>query len=649
MAILPNEQNKATPEGACLKGLSYAERAHSDKRLLQPMYRPKPGAAHQPISMKDALDLVAEKLATYRDQYGNKSILFFTGSGMSGLTNEISTRFWDLFGGATTTYGNLCWPAGLEAVRLTMGDIKHNAPWDLCHARLIIFWGKNPAETNIHQMKFVEQAQSAGAKLVVIDPRRTPSSERANLLIQPKPGTDAALALGIAHFLIKEQRIDKQFINKYVAGYESFAEHVKNYPPEKVSALCGVSVANIEKLSRLIAEVRPMTIIPGYGMQRFVNGGQAIRAILSLQVLTGNIGLAGGNFHYANLQSYVFDARKEPESYYPELSDNPRFRREISVAHPGTDILKTKDPELKMIWVERGNPLTQNPETPALLKAYKGLDFRLCIDQFMTDTALESDLVLPAKNMFEQSDIIGSYWNPYVHFKPQILEPPPEVLPETEIYRQLAIRLGFDKNSIEKYLPGPANDDIEQWLEERISSRPDISLDELKKHPVLPADYEEVAYESMKFNTPSGKIELYAEQMRSLWKQNPLPEFIPGPEANSPHPFHLLTPNTKNRIHSQFNNLDLIRQYSPEPVAQIHPSDTKKLQIKNGDKITVYNERGSIRIKVQFDFGIRPGCIAISNGWWAQDGANPNFLSAGRETDIGHGTAFHDCRVSIKN
>ena len=191
--IEPNPANLATAEGPCLKGLSYVERAHSPDRILYPMQKNSRGGFDR-IPWDHALEVIAAKLVHLRSTDGPHAVLFYESSGMAGLTNEFSSRFWKLFGGASTTYGNLCWPAGLEAVRLTLGENKHNLPWDLQNSKLIILWGKNPAETNIHQMVFIEKAASQGAKVIVIDLRRTPSSERADLLIQPKPGTDAAIA-----------------------------------------------------------------------------------------------------------------------------------------------------------------------------------------------------------------------------------------------------------------------------------------------------------------------------------------------------------------------------------------------------------------------------------------------------------------------
>jgi anaerobic selenocysteine-containing dehydrogenase len=648
--IDPHPDNKATPEGICLKGLSYVERAHSKDRILYPLKKTGKGAFER-ISWEEALQTIAAKLSHYKIGYGPKSVLFYAASGMSGLTNGFSSKFWELFGGATTMYGNLCWPAGLEAERLTLGDNKHNDPWDIENAKLIVLWGKNPAETNIQQMVFIEKAQANGAKLIVIDPRRTPSSERSDLLIQPKPGTDAALALGISNILVQKDWIDREFIDKNVLGFDEFKKSIEKYIPEKVSEITDVPVDFINELASAIGNTKPMTLAPGYGMQRFTNGGQTIRTILALNVLSGNIGKPGACFHYGNLQGYVFDTVKEPMSYYPEIGSNPIFRRTVSMARLGEDMLGQKGPELKMIWVERGNPVTQNPDTNTILKAFQKLEFKVVVDQFMTDTAIEADIVLPAKNMFEQSDIIGSYWNPYVQLKPKVLEPAGEVKPETEIYYLLAQQLGYKKEEIEKYIPSPGNENIEGYLKTEIKKHPVLDWGKLKEKPAIAPGNQTIAYEELKFNTPSGKIELYSKTAHDKWNVNPLPTYEPldQEELNlkKRFPLQLLSPNTKNRIHSQFGNLDVIKQFSDGPEAMINASDAMERGISNGDSIRIYNDRGELITKAKLNFSIKKGCVVYYNGWWLQEGGTPNLLSKGRETDMGHGTAFHDCFVEV--
>jgi anaerobic selenocysteine-containing dehydrogenase len=649
--IEPHPLNRATPLGVCLKGLSYFERAHSPDRILHPMRKAGSGRFER-ISWDDALETISARLRYFKENFGPHSILFYESSGMAGMVNDFSSKFWELFGGATTTYGNLCWPAGLEAVRLTLGENKHNAPWDIENARLIILWGKNPVETNIHQMVFIDRAQAKGAKLVVIDPRRSASSERADMWIQPRPGTDAIIALAVAAELVRNEWIDSGFIDRNVSGLEEFKTSVKDLTVDNAAHIAGIPAELLKTLAHDIGHMKPMTIAPGYGMQRFSNGGQTIRAILALNILTGNIGKPGACFHYANLQSYVFDAVKEPLCYYPSRDSKGVFRRKVSKARLAEDMASLKDPELKMIWVERGNPVTQNPDSNATVKALRGLDFRVVVEQFMTDTASEADLVLPAKNMFEQTDIIGSYWNPYVQLKPKIFEPAGEVKPETEIYYLLARRLGYSPGEISKWLPEPGDENIQAYLMKRLEAFPELKWEELKAGPVLAPGVEEIAFSGLTFRTPSGKIEIRSDEAHLLWGVDPLPtyeELVEGEEKHKvDYSFQLLSPNTKNRIHSQFGNLDIIRQFAPDPYLEMNGSDALEKGISDGDVVKVFNARGEMHVKVKLSFSIRKGCVSYFNGFWLSEGGGPNLFSKGRETDMGHGAAFHDTLVAIE-
>jgi len=640
----PQILNKATPEGICIKGLSYLERIYSDERILFPLKKSEGKFIR--ITWEDALNEITEKLTYFKENFTPQSILFYAASGVSGLLNSVSTEFWKAYGGATTVYGNLCWPAGLEATRLTLGEIKHNVPWDSEHAKLIVLWGKNPAETNIQEMIPIEKAQEKGAKLVVIDPRRTPSSERADLLIQPIPGTDGILALSVAKLLIEDNVIDHTFIQKNVYGYEAFKKSVLKLNIVDASKECGVSVLFIKKLAKLIGDIKPMTLIPGYGMQRYSNGGQTTRCLLALSVITGNIGKQGACWHYADLQGDIFSKPKEPLNYYPPEKPDGIFRREIASAKLGEDMLRVKEPELKMAWVERGNPVTQNPDSGKVIEAFRKLNFVVVVEQFMTDTAMEADIILPAKSMFEQTDIISSYWNPYIQIRQKVIEPPGEVKPETEIYYLLAEKLALPVVNI----PEPNDNAIEAYLENKLANYPELSLRKLKEGPVLSPVLQEIAFSDFEFNTPSGKIELYTETAEKMWKVDPLPTYeklIEGGKVTGKYPFNLMSPNTKNRIHSQFGNLKGIKAITNEPYATISLDDAEFKGIRNEDMIRVFNDRGELKIKVKIDASLRPGNIVICNGYWHQEAACPNILSKGRETDMGHGSAFHDNRVDF--
>lgn len=649
--IEPVPENRATDHGACIKGVSYVERVHSPDRLLYPLRRNLSGGFDR-ISWDLALDTIAQRLRTIRDQYGPKSLLYYSSSGTKGLLNGVGAAFWKMFGGYTTTYGDLCWPAGLEATRLTLGSNEHNAAWDLANAKLIVMWGKNAAETNIHQMTFVDQALQRGAKLIVIDPRRTETAERASLLIQPRPGTDAAVALAVAHELISKKWVDRPFIDAHVRGYDAFVDQVLGCTAGWASQVAGIPKEQIKLFAELIATSAPVTICAGFGMQRYTNSGQTIRAMIALLAITGNFGKPGAGWIFANLRTQVF-GEKDPVAFYPPHDPDPNVRISISTALLGPQIISAQDPPIKAVWVERGNPIPQNPETPTVVKAFRSLDFRVVVEEVMTDTAREADIVLPAKTFFEQTDVIGAYWHDYLQLRAKVLEPPGEVKPESEIYWLLAGRLGIPQEEVEHHLPAPNDAAVEEWLNRKLAHLPGVTVERLREGPIRMPDEHEVAFEDLRFPTPSGKIELDSKEAANMWNVERLPSYrepveTTKPGTETPYPFHFMTPNTKNRIHSQFGHLEMLKAIEPGPVLQMHPADAAQRQIRAGSRVRVFNDRGELSLPVRLDHGIRPGCVVLHNGWWLQDGGAVNVLSKARETDMGYGAAFHENMVDVR-
>ncbi len=652
--VEPAPENLATAEGPCLKGLAYVERASSPDRIVRPQMRvgTRTGtdARFVPVSWDEALSRIAGELSRIRSELGPQAVLYYAGSGTKGLLNGCGMAFWRLFGGCTTTYGDLCWPAGLEATRLTLGANEHNVPWDLPNARLVVLWGKNAAETNVHQVGHLHQAIDRGARVVVIDPRRTETAERADLLLQPRPGTDGALALAVGHLLVRDGLVDREFVEEHVLGFDEYAAAVAEWTPRRAADVTGVPAGEIEELARLVGTVRPMTVIPGFGMQRYTNGGQTMRAMLALVAITGQVGRPGAGWMYANLATAVFSPVKDPLDCYPPERPDGVVRVGISTARLGRDMEATTDPPLAAAWVERGNPIPQNPGTQRVLAAFRRLRFRVVVEEFLTDTAREADVVLPAKNLFEQADVIGAYWHPYLQLRRKVVEPPPQVLPETEIYRALGRRLGIDEGALSAALPGPSDEAVNAWLDGRLA-KVGLSMGDLEKGPVIAPGAREVAFDDFRFPTPSGKVEILSREARERWGVDELPRWTPPVEsalAGGKYPLQLLTPNTKDRIHSQFGNLETIRRMAPEPLLSMHPDDAAKRGIAEGARARVFNDRGSLVLAVVFDWGLRPGCVSIPNGWWLTEGGAVNLLSEGRETDMGHGAAFHDDVVEVE-
>jgi len=621
--ILPEPGNRATAEGPCLKGLSYLERVCSPDRILYPLRRSR--------------------------DHGPQALLYYSASATKGLLNGIGARFWRAFGGYTSTYGDLCWSAGLEATRLTLGENKHNVPRDIAHAGLVILWGKNPAETNIHQMPFIEEARRNGAGMIVVDPRRTRSSERADLLVQLRPGTDLALALALAHIIIRDGRVDAEFITRHVNGYEEFAAAVKSCTAEWAAAICGFASNFIEEMAETITTSGPVSLCAGFGMQRYTNSGQTMRALIALLAITGNIGKPGAGWIFANLQTDIFGAVKDPVAFYPPEQNDGVARISIATAELGPGLAAQQNPPLKMAWVERGNPLSQNPRTGLVREAFAALDFRVVVEQTMSDTAAMADIILPAKSLFEQSDIIGAYWHSYLQWKPALINPPGEVRPESEIYRALGPLLGITDFELAGMLPEPGEAGVQAWLENHLAKFPGLDLSDLKTGPQPAPGLEEIAFADLRFPTPSGKIELLSAEATERWKVDSLPHWT-VPEAftrKRPEELYLLTPNTQDRIHSQFHDLKMIPVRDQEPRLQIHPADAHARHLTQDQKVRIFNARGEIVIPITLENRLRPGCVALHNGWQERHGAAVNLLSPARNTDMGYGAAFHDTLVQV--
>jgi anaerobic selenocysteine-containing dehydrogenase len=449
----------------------------------------------------------------------------------------------------------------------------------------------------------------------------------------------------VARVLLDRDAVDHEFIAKHVLGFDAYAAMIREHSAGEWADIADVPVWAVEKMADMLALSKPATICAGFGMQRYTNSGQTMRAIISLLAITGNLGRPGAGWIYANLQTQVFGGPRDPVAFFPPEEDDGAVRVGVSTARLGRDMMALDDPPLKFAWVERGNPLAQNPATLEVRQAFRALDFRVVVEQFMTDTAREADIVFPAKTMFEQSDVIGAYWHAYLQYRPGIMAPPGEVKPETEIYRALAGRLGIE---IEDAIPvfgeeGP-------WLNARLAPL-GLSLESFAEGPVAAPGGEDVAFADGVYPTPSGKVELLSDEAAARWDNDPLPRpGLPGETAaggNTEFPLQMMTPNTKNRIHSQFGNLKIIRAYDRGPEVQIHPDDAAARDIAMGDEVRIFNDRGEITVPARIDAGIRRGCVAVTNGWWGTDGALVNKLSPGLETDVAHGAAFHDTVVEV--
>ena len=632
--------NPATGGHVCLKGLSYARRVASPDRLLVPLRRAPGSDRFEPVSWEAALSDISARLDRLRGEQGPESALYYEGSGSHGALGQLSAVFWRQFGGCTLTYGDLCWPAGLEATRLTYGRVWHSHPRFTRDSRFVLLWGHNPAETNVHQMRLIQEAKDRGAVVALVDPRSTDTSDAADIHLQPRPGTDAALALGLARLIIENGWHAEAFLARHASGVDRFVDRLGDYPIGRVAEITGVAPRAIRELAEAYATTKPALLIAGFGLQRHRHAGQTMRAVALLPALTGNVGIAGGGWQYANLASHCL---KEP-ALPPEHAATTRG---IPVSRLGPALGELSAPPVRAAWIERGNPASQHPDSGEVRRRLAALDLVVVVDQFMTDTARLAHYVLPAKTLFEETDLVTAYWHPYVQLRPKILEPPGEVKTETEIWRLMCGRFGFDTG----WFPDPV--DPLPWLRRLMPDGREEALDRLAREPLDLSGWGDIAFADRTFPTPSGKVEFWSDETARLWGLDPLPAYETLAEGHdaavrAQYPLHLLTCKTRDRIHSQFGNLDWVKEVERPHLLDIHPHDAGTRGLADGDMAEVFNGRGRIRLRVRLDCGLRPGVVHVIEGRSHDGDPDVNLLTEAAVTDMNHGATFYECLVEVR-
>lgn len=626
----------------CVKGINFIKRLYHPDRILYPLKRiGKRGSSRfKKITWDEAIDTIHQKLSKIKEELGPEAVLYHQGSGNFGAMNKYPLGFWYQFGGYTRLSGGLCDPAGNEAIKYTFGDIKHNALSDIQNSKLIILWGSNPANTNVHKMRYINKAIKNGAKLVTIDPRVSESSKKSFLHISPRCGTDGLLALGIAKIIYEKNIYDKDFVSKYTFGFEEYTKLLQKYTIEYISKITEVSISDIEKLANIIKDNPVYTLSLGSGLQRYTNGGQSVRSISILPVLTGNIGKKGGGLYFVYKETFDLE--------WPYIPPKPdRIRNTIPAGRLASELDIQKNPPIRVAWIEKANPMVSHPNTNKLKEAMFKLDFIVVLDQFITDTAALADIVLPVATMLEQNDIVTSYGHPYIQLQQRVIEPLGESKVDKDIYLLLGEKFNFDVD----YLPENDNEILSEVIR---TNNLKTSIEELSQKPYLFEEYDKIAYEDFIFPTETGKIEIYSELIHKDWGVNPLPDFtdidesmISSPDKFKRYPLHFISPHAAERINSQFTELNLAA-YDNEPSLQINIKDAKKRNINHGDIVKIYNDRGFIQAKADIGEKIKPGTVSVYSGWNEKFKASVNKLTSDKTTDIAHGTSFHSCLVEVE-
>lgn len=641
----------------CAKVNHFIERAQSPERLLHPMRRtgPKGSGQFERIGWDEALDSIASRLKEIVERDDATAILPYSYMGTQGLvqSNSISQRFFNRIG-ATRLVRAICGGTAAAGVAATNGLAMGIMPEDIVHSRHIILWGTNTVVTNVHLWPFIREARSAGARVVVIDPLTTRTSEQADWHIRPRPGTDAALALGLMHVIVRDRLHDADYVERYTVGFERLQARILEYSPTRVEAITGVPARDIETLAHAYATTRPSMIRTLIGLEHHAHGGMAYRTITCLPALTGAWRDRGGGLLHT-VSRLRLQALNLPTVEMPELEDTTiRSVNMVQLGRVLTD--QTLAPAIKALVVYNSNPAATAPHQNLVLRGLAREDlFTVVVEQFMTDTARHADVVLPATSQLEHLDLFWSWGQPYLTLNLPAIEPMGEALPNTEVFRRLAARMGFD----DAYLQDSDETIIRKALTSTHALAEGITFESLKAKGWarinVPEGYR--PYAEGGFPTASGKCEFYSEALAAKGL-DPLPAYTPADEspagsAERSARFPLALVTAKSALHflnSSYANMPRQLRAEKEPVADIHPADATQRAIADGDIVRVFNDRGTLELRARVGDRVVPGMIAVPSGWWASlspGGSSANALTADGLSDMGGGGDFHDTLVEV--
>jgi anaerobic selenocysteine-containing dehydrogenase len=638
----------------CTKVARYIDRTYSPDRVLYPMRRAgaKGEGRFKRIGWDDALDEIAERFgAIAASADGPQAILPYSYAGNMGLLQYASMdrRFFHRLG-ASLLDRTICASAGKAGWAAAIGASVGMDLEEYENSRLILIWGSNPIASNLHFWTRAQEAKRRGARLVAIDPYRSQTAEKCHEHIALLPGTDAALAFGIMHVLIRDGMIDRDYIDRYTVGFDALAERVAQWTPARAAATCGIPEAQVAQLAQDYGTIRPAAIRLNYGMQRVAGGGNAVRAVACLPALVGAWRDPAGGALLSSSGTYPVNsaALERPDL----IQGQPRT---VNMTALGDALTGLSDPPVRAIYVYNSNPMAVAPESAKVASGFAREDlFCVVHDVFRTDTADYADILLPATTQLEHVDIHNSYGHLYVQATNQAIAPLGEALPNTEVFRRLAERMGFSEPCF--------RDDDDALC--RMAFRFDdprmrgIDWDTLKargwQRLDVPKPYAPFAQGN--FPTPSGKCELWSETLRTRG-DDPLPAYVPPREsaATNPalaqrYPLAFISPPARNFLNSSFANLPEFLAEEKTPHLDVHPDDAAPRGIDHGMPVRIFNDRGAFMATARVTAKARPGVVVAPSIWWrklAPGGENANAVTSQALTDLGRAATFYDCLVEV--
>ncbi len=647
-------EHPPTHGALCTKVSRYAERTYHAERVLTPLKRTgaKGSGQFAPVTWDEAFADIATRLRAIAERGPDaaQAIVPYSYAGTMGLVQgeSMAARFFNRLG-ASLLDRTICSSAGGEALAATYGAKIGMHLEQYAHSKLIVIWGSNSIASNLHFWTFAQEAKRNGAKLICIDPRKTETADKCHEHIALMPGTDGALALGVMHELIVNDWLDHDYIERYTEGWSKLRERALQWPPQRAAEVCGISADTVRSLARDYGTARPAAIRLNYGMQRVHGGGNATRLVAILPCLIGAWRDAAGGM-LLSASGWFNPVRNDAALQRPDLGGRLRPRT-INMSTIGDALLRETDellpdgtkfgPKIEALVVYNSNPVAVAPESPKVVRGFAREDlFTVVLEHFMTDTADHADYVLPATTQLEHLDLHTSYGHTYALINEAAVAPLGQARPNTQIFRDLARYMGFDE---------PCFSDSDEMLA-RCALKDSVDFAALRERGWAKLDLPDAPFSHGGFATPSGKCIIDSPVYG-------VPDHVPNYESvrSAPvlaqrFPLAMISPPARSFLNSTFVNVKSLRDIEAEPVLEMHAADARARGIESGQRVRIFNERGSTQCTAVISARARPGVVNGMGIWWRKlgvDGTNVNEVTHQRLTDIGRAPSFYDCLVEV--
>jgi anaerobic selenocysteine-containing dehydrogenase len=600
----------------CFRTSRFAELHQGPTRITHPLRRR--GDRFEQVPWEEAMGAIAEQLLKVRRESGPAAIFHYRSGGSLGILKHLTDLFFDQFGPCTAKVGDICSGAGEAAQVEDLGTSDSNDLFDLLHSRTIVLWGKNPTVSSVHLVPVLKEARAKGARLILVDPIHHKTANHVDQVLKPAPGRDFELAMGVIRVLFDRGQTDPCAAG-FCAGLPEFRQLVEQRAARHWAAEAGVAEPDLVRLADAFAH-GPCAILVGWGMQRRQRGGAIVRALDALSAVSGNLFRSGGGC------SFYFKRRKAFAPFGPKVVP-PRVIREPLL---GPDLLAAKDPPIRFLWVTAGNPVAMIPDSAAVARAFEQTEFVVVADAFLTDSARRAHIVLPVPTLLDDDDLLGAYGHHWLGESRPVLERPPEVRHEVQVFQELARRVG-----LETY-PQGSIDELKRMALRLVQDR-GASLDDLRRVGTVRSPVAgQLLFPDGKVKTPDGRVHL-------LTTAPPPPEIdqppaLPGSSA----PLWLFSNSTEKSQASVWAGKGL----GERTWVAAHPDAVPGM--RDGETVLVESPLAAIEAELRHDPAQRRDVAILPKGGHFDRGQAANALVAARATDLGLGAAYLDCLVRIR-